>query len=72
MKINFLFGSFLFATTKARCPDGYNKVPIPESPDFTCEEIDECEEGTHDCHKMYGKCLNTLGSFNCTCVQGKR
>ena len=72
MKIDFLFGSFLFATTKAECPDGYNKVPILESSDFKCEEIDECEEKTHDCHLNFGKCSNTPGSFNCECVQGKR
>ena len=71
MKINFLFGSFLFATTKAECPGGYNKVPIPESPDFTCKEIDECNEGTHDCH-IDAKCDNTLGSFTCECKQGMR
>ena len=70
MKINFLFGSFLFATTKARCPDGYNKVPKPGSSDFTCEEIDECKEGTHDCH-IDANCDNTLGSFTCECRQGK-
>ena len=70
MKIKFLFGSFLFATTKARCPQGYREELIPNSPDFRCEEINECEEGTHDCH-LHADCTNTEGSFTCDCKQGK-
>ena len=68
MKIKFLLGSFLFATTKARCPEGYNEESLTEG--FKCIDIDECNEGTHDCH-IDAKCLNSVGSYECECEQGK-
>ena len=69
MQVKFLLGSFLFVTTKARCPDGYNEEEIPEG--FSCKDINECDEGTHNCH-LDANCLNTIGSFACVCKQGKR
>ena len=69
MKIKFLFGSFLFATTKARCPEGYYEEEIVGG--FSCKDIDECDEGTHSCH-LDADCTNTEPSYTCECKQGKR
>ena len=70
MKIEFLIGSFIFATTKASCPEGYDKEIIDEG--FKCIDIDECVNKTlHDCD-LNAACNNTIGSYDCTCNLGKR
>ena len=69
MKIKFLLGSFLFATTEARCPEGFNEESIAGG--FQCIDIDECKQGTHICHSD-ANCSNTEGSYACECEQGKR
>ena len=34
-------------------------------------DINECAEGTHDCHMMSNaSCFDTDGSFYCNCTQG--
>ena len=33
-------------------------------------EIDECTEGTHKCDVNGAVCINTPGSYNCTCKNG--
>ncbi|XP_078363993.1 polycystin family receptor for egg jelly-like [Oculina patagonica] len=33
------------------------------------EDKDECQNGTHNC-SMNAQCINTFGSFNCSCLQG--
>lgn len=30
-------------------------------------DIDECSDGSHDCEQM---CINTPGSFTCSCDEG--
>ena len=37
----------------------------------SCSDIDECNQGTHDCH-IDANCDNTPGSFTCKCKQGMR
>ena len=34
---------------------------------FTCNEVDECSDGTHDCSQT---CTNTNGSYICGCNTG--
>ena len=71
MKIQFLIGSFIFATTKASCSEGYSMEIIDKG--YQCVDIDECEDKTHDCDlDAYFECENTIGSFTCECFPGKR
>ena len=46
------------------CPDGYQG-----DGDGKCVDHDECVSFEHDCHQM-AKCLNTDGSFECSCIDG--
>ena len=34
------------------------------------KDIDECDDGVHDCLPSLASCKNTLGSFNCSCNHG--
>jgi Calcium-binding EGF domain/Regulator of chromosome condensation (RCC1) repeat len=45
------------------CADGYVMR------EGTCQDIDECFEGTHACH-MTAACENTQGSYDCKCALG--
>ena len=49
------------------CLPGFSGV-LSEEGD-TCSDIDECETGAHNCDDK-ATCENTIGSFECTCVQG--
>ena len=44
-----------------RCPPGYNL----DSDGYKCMDIDECEVS-----KCQHGCINTLGSYYCTCKTG--
>lgn len=33
-------------------------------------DIDECKRNLHNCHHPLGTCINTAGSFDCTCKPG--
>jgi hypothetical protein len=43
------------------CAAGYTGV------DDACTDVDECATGTDDCDRDPAACVNTLGSFVCTC-----
>ena len=34
---------------------------------FSGTDVDECTEGTHQCQQV---CLNTVGSYTCSCNDG--
>jgi len=36
---------------------------------FFFQDIDECNSNSNNCHQ-YAKCINTYGSYNCSCSSG--
>ncbi|XP_022837042.1 fibrillin-2-like isoform X10 [Spodoptera litura] len=51
--------------TKIECKEG-TKLSLGRS---TCEDIDECRDGTHTCDQLQD-CINTLGGYECRCKHG--
>jgi hypothetical protein len=49
--------------TFCKCMPGYT------GDGFTCNELNECIEGIHNCHDK-SACTNTFGSFTCKCNVG--
>ena len=39
---------------------------------YSFTDIDECKDNTHKCHRPYGICTNTIGSYRCHCKTGFR
>ncbi|CAL1286687.1 unnamed protein product [Larinioides sclopetarius] len=54
------------------CPTGRRFDPTTRS----CQDVNECDEGTHTCDPNTQNCLNAIGSFRCvskvTCPHGYR
>ena len=55
-----LAGSF-----RCGCGAGY----VLDVDGIICDDLDECETGTHDCADAHG-CKNTDGGYECTCRPG--
>ena len=36
-----------------------------ESDGRNCVDINECEDGTHNCDTLYEECINNPGGFQC-------
>ena len=36
----------------------------------TCEDVDECADGTNNCDSINGTCTNTNGGYSCGCRAG--
>ncbi|XP_069858260.1 adhesion G protein-coupled receptor E2-like isoform X3 [Dipodomys merriami] len=55
-----------------RCDAGFSSVEeLITSPDGSCDDVDECRSGQHQCHSS-AVCVNTVGSYRCRCPPGWR
>jgi len=62
-----------FRGYRCECPSGFRDA-AGENADLetkgkSCRDIDECDEGTHECDQT---CENTVGSYRCLCAPGYR
>ncbi|CAL1286688.1 unnamed protein product [Larinioides sclopetarius] len=59
-------------TRNRNCPAGFKWNENKDN----CEDVNECDEGTHTCDPNTQNCLNAIGSFRCvskvTCPHGYR
>ncbi|XP_022804219.1 fibrillin-3-like [Stylophora pistillata] len=49
---------------KCQCKDGYH------AEEGGCEDVDECQRGSHMCSELTTICKNTVGSYTCKCSEG--
>ncbi|XP_076445181.1 protein kinase C-binding protein NELL1-like isoform X2 [Babylonia areolata] len=49
---------------QCQCQDGHNRLDA-----YSCEDFDECSEGSHDCHPD-AECINMEGTYRCRCQHG--
>ncbi|XP_042910444.2 adhesive plaque matrix protein 2 [Parasteatoda tepidariorum] len=60
--------------TECKCPAGYKVVDSSIRKYgavtlFNCEDVNECNDGSHTCPQETTSCVNTEGSFYCKCLQ---
>ncbi|XP_063787775.1 adhesion G protein-coupled receptor E1-like isoform X2 [Pseudophryne corroboree] len=56
-------------TSNCTCMDGLKKMYVGNT--FTCEDIQECRDGSHRCGQLT-KCRNLRGGYFCECASGTR
>lgn len=54
------------AGVECYCKPGFR---MREGSSSICEDVDECEEGTHRCPVGVSECANTPGSYTCNCIE---
>ena len=54
---------YIHACTYIHSQNGCNRL-------FILTDVDECALGTDNCHPNFAMCMNTPGSFDCTCNSG--
>ncbi|KAI1731698.1 EGF domain-containing protein [Ditylenchus destructor] len=64
----------LLGSYTCKCPDGwagngYNQC-INSAETKQCEDVDECDEGRHNCDLSLTSCINTVGGHICRCLPG--
>ncbi|KAK6591135.1 fibrillin 2 syndatyly ems [Cryptosporidium xiaoi] len=55
---------------KCRCPYGFEGDGLLTG--TGCRDIDECKLGTHTCSQNNQRCINTIGGYECECLNGYR
>lgn len=50
------------------CPEGY----VGDAGNVVCADINECANTTHPACPALSRCVNSVGSFSCVCLQGFR
>ena len=56
-------------SNKIRWDRQSRRTQVLTSSNMIFADLDECQEQNHNCDGM-AHCSNTVGSFNCTCLQG--
>ena len=57
-------------STQVLSPGRVNKGLITYKHVLCFSDTDECMEGIHDCPITFSDCINTEGSYNCSCRTG--
>ncbi|XP_039260161.2 mucin-like protein [Styela clava] len=67
---NKAFCSARYEKYSCTCLAGVTEVKDEKGNFVRCEDVNECDAGTHTCDRQNGFCLNTDGSFKCQCNKG--